>query len=367
MYIQSANQISVQKPLSDEWFDDPVFYQDKRVPTIDPDFKEQFPPMVARRMCVLLKRAVMMSRLTLKEASVEMPDAIISGTGLGCIDNTEKFIYAIMDNEEKFLQPTFFMQSTHNIISSSIAIDLKCHGYNNTFVHRWTSFENALLDATMQFGQKLIQTALVGGYDELTDDYYKFFDRLGLWNFAEGMSPEKKCFAGEASINMLLSATKNEQTICEISDVELLYSPTHKQISRPLDIMLEKARCGLSDIDAVMTGLSTLTENDKVYYDVIENHFGDRPIMWYKHLFGESFSASAIGAYAAMTCLRKGRIPSFMLADVASMKATVAETGNADARVSAFGTPTDINGIKRILVYNHHNNKPHSFILLSSC
>ena len=348
MYIQSANQISVQKPLSDEWFDNPVFYEDKRVPTIDPDFKEQFPPMVARRMCLLLKRAVMMSRLTLKEASVEMPDAIISGTGLGCIDNTEKFIYAIMDNEEKFLQPTFFMQSTHNIISSTIAIDLKCHGYNNTFVHRWASFENALLDALMQFGQGRIQTALVGGYDELTNDYYKFFDRLGLWDFVNGQSSVNRCFAGEASINMLLSATKNEKTICEISDVELLYRPTNEQISRTLDIMLEKAGCRLSDIDAVMTGLSTYAENDKVYYDVIENHFGDRPIMQYKHLFGESFSASAIGAYAAMTCLRKGRIPSFMLADA----------GSANA---------DINDAKRILVYNHYNNKPHSFILLSSC
>ena len=373
MYIQSANQISVQKPLSDEWFDNPVFYEDKRVPTIDPDYKEHFPPLVARRMCVLLKRAVLMSRLTLKEASVEMPDAIISGTGLGCIDNTEKFIYSIMDNEEKFLQPTFFMQSTHNIISSTIAIDLKCHGYNNTFVHRWASFENALLDALMQFGQGRIQTALVGGYDELTNDYYKFFDRLGLWNFAEGMSPVKRCFAGEASINMLLGATKNEQTICEISDVELLYNPTHEQISKTLDTMFERAGCTLSDIDAVMTGLSTLAENDKVYYDVIGKHFGDRPIMQYKHLFGESFSASAIGTYAAMTCLRRGRIPSFMLVDKGSINESFAVTGNnatpdwsPKATVSTGGQ-SDINGVKRILVYNHHSNKPHSFILLSSC
>jgi len=348
VYIQSANQISVQKPLSDEWFDNPVYYDDKRVSTIDPDFKDQFPPLVARRMCVLLKRAVMMARLTLKEAAVEMPDAIISGTGLGCIDNTEKFIYSIMDNDEKFLQPTFFMQSTHNIISSTIAIDLKCHGYNNTFVHRWASFENALLDSFMQLEQKRIQTVLVGGYDELTDDYYKFFDRLGLWNFTTGASSEKRCFAGEASVSMLLGATKNERTICEISDVELMYHPTPEQMSKTLDIMLEKAGCNLSDIDAVMMGLNMNAENDEVYNEAAGKLFGGRPIMQYKHLFGESFSASAIGTYAAMTCLRKGRIPSFMLAG----------TGSGAA---------DINNVKRILVYNQHDNKSHSFILLSSC
>ena len=349
MYIQSASQISVQLPLSDGWFDNPIYYDDKRVRTIDPDFKEHFPPLVARRMCVLLKRAVLMSRLTLKEASLEMPDAIISGTGIGCIDNTEKFIYLIKDNDEKFLQPTFFMQSTHNIISSTIAIDLKCHGYNNTFVHRWASFENALLDALMQMELERVQTVLVGGYDELTDDYHKFFDRLGLWNFITGQSSKEKCFASEASVSMLLGSSKNENTICEINDIELLYRPTNTQLSETLNIMLKKAGCELEDIDAVMTGLNTHSENDKVYHDAIKYVFGNRPILQYKHLFGESLSSSALGTYAAMTCLRKGRVPSFLLADI------------------NLASDDGINDVKRILVYNHYGNRTHSFILLSSC
>ena len=172
---------------------------------------------------------------------------------------------------------------------------------------------------------------------------------------------------------MLLSAAKNEQTICEISDVELLYRPTYDQIDRTLNKMLDKAGCGLSDIDAVMTGLSTHADNDKVYFEVIENHFGDRPILCYKHLFGESFSASAIGTYAAMTCLRNGRIPSFLRADINYKKVNPVVTSNnampADNKIVAeTATSTyDTNAVKRILVYNHHSNKPHSFILLSSC
>lgn len=355
VYIQSANQISAQKPLSDEWFDNPVLYDGMRVPTIDPDFRDHFSPLAARRMCVLLKRAVMMSRLTLKEALVEMPDAIISGTGLGCIENTEKFLCSIMENDEKFLQPTFFMQSTHNILSSSVAIDLKCHGYNNTFVHRGTSFENALLDAFMQFEQKRIKTALVGGYDELTNDYFKFFERIGIWDFATGPSPKQKCFAGEAAVSMLLGSEKNGNTICRISDVELMYKPTGDQLRKRLDEMLAKAGCGLSDIDAVLTGLNTHPENDKVYRDAIMRFFGDLPIMQYKHLFGESFSSSALAVYVAATCLRKNRIPSSLLADSPSMRFDPAE--NSD----------DIKGVKRILIYNHYRNKSHSFILLSSC
>ena len=368
VYIQSVKQISAQKPLSDEWFEQPVYYRDRRVPTINPDYTPYFSPLQARRMCILLKRALVLSRLTLKEVAVEMPDAIISGTGLGCIDNTEKFLYSIMENEEKFLQPTYFMQSTHNILSSTVAIDLKCHGYNNTYVHRGASFENALLDAVMQIELKRAQTVLVGGFDELTDDYYQFFDRIGIWDFATGdkkcfageasvspekacfagevsVSPKESCFAGEAAVSMLLGNTRNEQSICEINDVGLMHKPTHAQMRETLHTIFAKAGCALSDIDVVLTGLSAHTENDRIYHDTIDALFGDIPIMQYKHLFGESFSSSAIGVYVALTCLRKGYAPAFLSA----------------------GKDEDINGIKRILVYNHYRNKTHSFILLTSC
>ena len=344
-YIQSANQISVQKPLSDEWFDNPIFYTDRRIPTMNPDFTPHFSALQSRRMCALLKRAVVLSRLSLQEASVVMPDAIISGTGLGCIDNTEKFLYSIKENEEQFLQPTFFMQSTHNILSSTIAIDLLCHGYNNTFVHRGASFENALFDAMMQIEQGRIQTALVGGYDELTDDYYRFFDRIGIWDFVVGTSPKERCFAGEAAVCLVLGNIRNEHTICELNDVVLMHRPTPEQIQRSLDALLTKAGCRLSDIDAVLTGLNTHTANDKVYREAIDRFFKDIPILQYKRLFGESFSSSAIAVYVAITCLRKGYAPALLSA-------------NEDA---------DIKGVKRILVYNHYRNKTHSLTLLSSC
>ncbi|MDR2385829.1 MAG: beta-ketoacyl synthase chain length factor [Tannerella sp.] len=345
VYIQSANQISVQKPLSDEWLSSPVLYSEKRVPAKDPDFKAFLSPLMSRRMCNLLKRAVVLSRLTLKEAQVEIPDAIISGTGLGCIENTEKFLASISDNDEQFLQPTFFMQSTHNILSSTIAIELKCHGYNNTFVHRGVSFENALLDAMMQFELKNINTLLLGGYDELTDHYYTFFDRLGLWDFQPGDTYKKKSFAAEAAVGMLLANKKNDNTLCEINSAVLMYQPENGQVRKSLETILEKACCKPENIDALATGINTIPANDAVYNDFIRNTFGTLPVMCYKHLFGESWSAPALGIYAAAKCLKKNTIPGFML----------------DA------TETDLKDVKRILFYNHCKNKSHSLILLSSC
>jgi len=342
MFIQALNHISAQKPLSTEWFYEPISYYQKRIPTIDPDFSLFFPSLSSRRMCKLLKRAVMLSRLTLKDAGINMPDAIISGTGLGCIENTEKFLWSIMEGGEQFLQPTFFMQSTHNILSSSIAIDLKCHGYNNTFVHRGTSFENALKDANLQIKNKRINTALVGGFDELTDDYYVFFNRIGLWNFAD--KSDMNCFAGEASVSMLINSLKTNHSICEINDIELLYNPSDKEFKDGLDRLLDRCGLKLHDIDAIMTGYNSNLLNDTVYDHFINLSLKKHPILQYKHLFGESFSASALGIYAAIVCLSKQFVPAFM---VRNHKAV-------------------IQNVKRILFYNF-NNKSHSLILLSSC
>lgn len=347
VYIQSATQISAQTPLSDEWFDVPIYYDTPKALSIDPNFAEYLSPIMSRRMCSLLKRAIVASRLTLQKASVEMPDAIISGTGLGCIENTEKFLYSIWENEEKFLQPSFFMQSTHNIISSAIAIDLKCHGYNNTYVHRGTSFENALMDAMIQFRQQKIRSALVGGYDELTPDYYIFFDRIGIWDFSkqEASNPKSKCFAGEAAVSMLLQTEQNDQTLCELNGVEIMYRPTAEQITHSLDSLLTQAGCSLSDIDAVAVGTNSNPANDAVYDNNVPQLFGGLPVMQYKHLFGQSFISSALGTYVAAVCLQKQSVPAHLL------------TGREEC----------ISPVRRILLYNHYQNKSHSLMLLSRC
>ena len=83
----------------------------------------------------------------LKEAGVENPGAIITGTAYGCLADTESFLTKMVENKEELLTPTAFIQSTHNTVGAQIALMLKCHNYNNTFVHRGFSFENALLDA----------------------------------------------------------------------------------------------------------------------------------------------------------------------------------------------------------------------------
>ena len=348
MYIQSAEQIFIQHPLSDAWFDAPIIYDSVYVRTIEPNYKEYIEPNKARRMGKILKRALVTSQVAAKKSGIALPDAMISGTGLGCIESTGIFLEAMVRNGEELLQPTHFMQSTHNTIGSLASIEMKCHGYNSTYTHKGVSFENALLDAYLQLAAGRIKTALVGGYDEMTPNYHLLLSRIGYWRAHSENATLKKgeeAFAGETSVSFMLSSEKDEKTICQIGGIHLLYQPDKNDLRIALNELLIQNACTIDDIDAVFVGVSGNKINDEVYSRNASVLFAGKPLAGYKHIFGESYTASGLGMYAAATCLRKQRIPQHML----------------------LNGCREISDVKTLLLYNQFENKNHSLILLSLC
>ncbi len=351
IYIHSVAHISNQEPFSEKWFSHPLIYNERYIRSIEPDFSMYIPPMVARRMGKVLKRALATALNVIGKTEIEKPDAIITGTGLGCIENTEKFLVAMLDNNEELLPPTYFMQSTHNTISSQIAVHLKCNGYNSTYSHRGTSFDSALLDAYMQFQLGEISTALVNGHDELTPDYFLLLDKINYWKqgeiseqiLHEGNSAG--AFASECSISFMLGDTFKPDSLCRIKGMELLYKPTKEQLTGTIESMLHAHNLTIENIDAIVVGINGDKDNDNVYKDMHSFLFPDKPMIWYKHIFGESYTASGIGLYVAATILKEAHIPQHLL-----------YTDNA-----GMSTP------RNILVYNHFQDKDHSLTLLSSC
>ena len=303
VFIGGASQISVQQPLSEEWFENPIFYNEKYVRALSPDYKQFIDPKAARRMGAVLKRALTTALSALPTADGSAIDAIVTGTGLGCIENTEKFLRAMVVDGEQLLTPTYFMQSTHNTISSQVALNLHCHGYNCTYSQRGVSFESALQDAFLQFKLGKIKTALVGGHDEMTPDYYDLLDKVAFWDGT---------FAGETALTMFLENSKTESTWCELLDTQLLFRPSEEELQSTLDAMLQRHGLQRSDIAAVMTGKDENAENNR-HYDDFCHLLPQAAVLRYKHLFGEGFTMPAMGIYAAAVCLKNGRIPSFLI------------------------------------------------------
>jgi len=127
-----------------------------------------------------VKMGLAASTKALKEANVEVPDAIITGTGMGCIEDSEKFLKALIDNNEEYLTPTNFIQSTHNTVGAQIALGLGCKGYNFTYVNGAVSFESALLDAKLQIENDEENTILVGAADETATHSMELFKLINL-------------------------------------------------------------------------------------------------------------------------------------------------------------------------------------------
>lgn len=143
------------------------------------EIRDYVKPLEARRMGKIMKSSLLSSLKALKVAGVEQPDAIITGTALGCLENSELLLRQLTEEGEVTLKPTYFMQSTHNTISSNIAIRLGCHGYNITYTQDDDSLKWALRDAELLLQSGKVRTVLVGCHDETTSMYRDLLHRIG--------------------------------------------------------------------------------------------------------------------------------------------------------------------------------------------
>lgn len=193
----------------------------------EPDYRQFITPMEARRMGKLMKRSLATSLITLREAGIEHPDAIITGTFLGSVENTEALLMSLTGVVDAPLKPTNFMQSTHNTVSSMIGIRTASHGYNATYSHGLTSYESALLDAILQLELSEIENALVGLSDELSPTFEMMLGKIGV----------KGC---EIASSMVLSR-KSDNALCRIADFRLSHGKAAYDDAQNIsaDIVLE--------------------------------------------------------------------------------------------------------------------------------
>ncbi len=314
----------------------------------EPNYKEFINPMLLRRMGRILKMGVTAAGICLKEAGVAVPDAIITGTGLGLVQDTEKFLTSILENDEKFLTPTSFIQSTHNTVGAHIAVMLKCNHYNFTYVHSNISFESALLDSLMQVDDDPGKNILLGGLDEMTETYFKITQRAGMWNkdFQKDQSAQtqENFIVGEGAAYFLLNGKSDPANYATFNDTAVLFKPKdNSETVNFIEQFLLRNQLRIEDIDLVLTGQQDET-GDKVYQGLSESIFKNSQRGRYKHLCGEYYTSSAFAAWLGANILKRQIIPDGILLTSPASKP-----------------------VKHLLIYNHFRNIQHSVMLLSAC
>ena len=175
------------------------------------EYGHYLPPIKARRMGKLQKRALVTALKAMEISGVGEPDAILNGTAMGCMENTVQMLSGLASEGEEVNMPTCFMQSTHNTVASMIAIYTKNHGYNTTYSHRTISFELALQDALLRLRTGRLCTALVCVNDELTALQLQnpnFFGQLEVCDRSE---------------SWMLSVEPGETPLYELENVQIIH------------------------------------------------------------------------------------------------------------------------------------------------
>ncbi len=350
MYIQAATCISPQPSFDHLLTKGPAVYTGNRLACVEPDYVQLIDPKMIRRMSRIIKMGVAAAMDCLKTASTAMPGAVITGTAYGCLADTETFLTKMIENGEELLTPTAFIQSTHNTVGAQIALLLKCHNYNNTFVHRGSSFESAMMDAITLLEEKEVTTALAGGIDELTDTSFTLLSRFGLYkrNIAASTSlydhSGKGTIAGEGAAFFLLSRESSGKDYAQLNGISTFYKPGNiGEIENGILEFLSAHAVGMEDIDLVITGRNGDVHDDAVYEQLGRTLFKGKPAARFKHLCGEYPTAASFALWLAAHSIKAGAFP------------PCASDRGAQQQP------------RRILIYNHHQNKYHALYLLSAC
>jgi|WetSurSiteA1Bulk_404760.scaffolds.fasta_scaffold00095_13 3-oxoacyl-[acyl-carrier-protein] synthase II len=352
-YIKGAAVISPQKTFGDQGFPEEIvgYHQVSNLKCIEPVYRDFIDPMVARRMSRIVKMGVCSALQCMRDTGISMPDAIIAGTGLGCLEDTEKFLASVYTNDEKLLNPTPFIQSTHNTLAGAIALAVKCHNYNATYTHRGFSFEGALTDAFLHLEENPQLNILAGSFDELTTHSYQITSRLGLWknhpvNSLELMHDRSRgSLPGEGVAFFMLSGKNSPTDLALLKSVETFYKPgNYKAIEQRIDHFLAGQGLKPVDIDLVITGINGDTTRDQVYHQLMDRMLKGRPFTCFKNLCGEYDTSSSFALWLAAMILKTQRIP--------------------EAIQPGDPIPGEIN---RILIYNHLRGNNHVLYLIERC
>lgn len=249
---------------------------------IQPDYKEWINPMQLRRMSKIVRMGLGCTKSIVNQIGTEKFDSIIVGTGLGCIQDTVKFIDTINAVSTSSIPPTSFIQSTHNTMAGQIALLLENNNYNMTYVQNGVSFEHALIDGFLKIAEGQ-NNVLVGGLDEMTD----YLQELAL---LAGIEDGKSFTEGSAFFN--LSNNKDSKTFATLSKSMTYTVSQESDLNEIINNFLASENISLENIDVVM-------EASPKFVKDFEHRIEIKNTIKFEDYCGKYFTSSAFAMYLA--------------------------------------------------------------------
>lgn len=349
IYIHGSGCVSIQPTFEVEYFFDALTsYSQNPIPALDPDYKAFIPALQLRRMNKSMRMAIFASKLAMQQAGITTVDAVITGSGLGCLRDSERFVESLRAEEGLSLNPTPFIQSTHNMAAAALALSLGCKGYNMTYVNNANSFESALLDGMIYLMEHPSARILLGGVDELGERTTQFWDLAGYLkrdpvllplSLTEQSTPGE--IASEGATFFVASQEPGAHALGKIRAVE-----TRLETENPetfINDFLQRNGVATETLDAVVLGYNGDSRYDKIYRILGESSFAGLPQVAFKHVLGEYDTVVAAALFLAFGIFQHQHIPQFLL-------------------LNNSVPPHPV--LQRILIYTQRRGQNHSVILV---
>lgn len=302
IFINSSSAISpINSFLNNDDIKVPIV-KNNTLNCIEPNYKEFINPIKLRRMSRVVKMGVSCGLNALKNAGIENADAIVTATGLGCVCDTEKFLSQMIENNEKLLNPTSFIQSTHNTVSGQIALFTNCNNHNFTFSQNDTSFESALLESQLLIANKEANNVLLGGVDELTEESKMLIKKSGC---AVSTQNKNGYICGEGASFFILENKKTNTSLAKLLGLQLTFSLTNlSDFKENIDLFLNKLGIDANKIDTILSGQNTNADNE-LYYSSLTKYFTSANIINFKKYCGEYHTSTAFAFWLAQYQIHK--------------------------------------------------------------
>lgn len=289
MYINAASTISHQPTFQNAGFSELIEPLDNSSELISPNYKDYIDAGLLRRMSKILRMSVAAAKECLKQAEIDQPGAIIVGTGLGCLQDTEKFLSTFL-SIEGLLPPTSFIQSTHNTIAGQISLSIGNHGYNMTHTQNTLSFEHALIDASLLLSEGK-DNIITGAADE----FITFLDEA-----AEHLVASSKRHLTSGASFFILGKNKTETSVARVKDVRTV--GLIQDIDAAIDLFLLDNFLNISEVDLVLySDFSEREMMDSFAHQYFNEHYhADSKLINYTKLSGLYPTNSAFAMHYAV-------------------------------------------------------------------
>lgn len=297
------------------------------------------------------------------------------GSTLGSVWSISEFDKESLRDGPRAVNPALFPNTVINAPASQISIRFNIKGFNTTMS---TGFASSL-DA-MDYAVNFIQLydydiVLAGGVEELCEQTFKGFHKIGHLAGSREGKPEIDCpfdkrrngiVLGEGACILILedldhAKRRGAKIYAEILGYGTSFDPKSRNIYNPkaegatnaIAFALEDAGLKADDIDYISATANSTLDCDVMETRAVNRVFGDRakvPISSIKSMIGDTFSAGgAMNVAASIGALNEGFLPPTINYEVKDERCDLDyvpnESRSAKARralIDSF-TPTGIN------------------------